>query len=179
MTALVIMVAIIGLGSAVTVFSILNMGPPQVPPPETPPGNEQETVIDSGIQVWATAWYSQDFMPMVGPDGPPFGVHVRVNITNNGAAAVEGFDALRVTIYFNNTISPLITLNLSPAEEWEQCPPINPGESLVIRYRQSSERVFSPSIEQGTYLYSRVLIVWGDSVEHILTTCPSALFFTY
>ncbi|NHI84094.1 MAG: hypothetical protein EAX81_07310 [Candidatus Thorarchaeota archaeon] len=184
--AIVIIIAIVGLGDAVVGFSILNLEPSQIPPPEALPSNELEAVTYDKIEVWATADYSIDFMPnIVGPEEPsrkgdPLRVYVQVNITNNGDFAVEGFDALRLTIYFNGTITPLVTLNLNPVEESEQCPLINPSESVMIKYTHSRETPLTPgSVGKGTHLYSRILVTWHGSAEHILTTCPSQLAFIF
>ncbi|TFH00550.1 MAG: hypothetical protein E4H14_19535 [Candidatus Thorarchaeota archaeon] len=115
-------------------------------------------------------------MPFVPEEGPPFGTIIGVFVTNTGNTTVSNFEAVRTTIYFHNNSMPLVTLNLIFVGDSTQ---INQGESRILMFTHDRESIFSPNIEEGTVLYSRILIRWGDNIEEILTTAPSAVYFTY
>lgn len=171
------MVTVLGLG----VFGlILNMTDPvQVPPPTNPPGEEPEIVSSNEIEAWAEAIYWQDFMPAIPEEGPPFYVIVWVNVTNTGSTTVYDFEAVRVTIYFQNASTPLVTFNLFSYDVLSEWAEIGPGESFLIELTNERETIFSPTIEEGAVLYSRVLTRWGNGSEMILTSPPSNLFYTH
>jgi hypothetical protein len=149
-----------------------------VPPPVTPPGDEQEIVVAGDLELWAEADFWQDFMPLVPPEGPPFYTLIRINITNTGSSALEHFDAPRATIYFNDSFEALVTLNLTLGMQTFVPIVVQPGESIVVEYINDRSEVFSPTIDMGTGLYSRVLFQWGEGEEAILTTLPSQLYST-
>jgi len=149
----------------------------QVPPPSHLPGADPEIIVTVELTAWAKAEYWQDFMPIVGPEGPPFFVIVNVEVTNTGNSTISSFEVPRVTIYFNGTRIPLVTLNLHVVQP-DSCD-IGPNESIVVKLTNDRETIFSPSIEKGAVLYSRVLTRWGDGREMILTTPPSALSYTF
>ena len=148
----------------------------QVPPPSHLPGADPEIIVTDELTAWAKAVYGQNFMPVVPAEGPPFSVVVIVNVTNTGNSTISSFEVPRVTIYFNGTRIPLVTLNLRVVQP-DSCE-IGPNESIVVKLRNDRETIFSPSIEGGTVLYSRVLTRWENGNEMILTTPPSALSHT-
>jgi hypothetical protein len=155
----IILVVVIGLGIVgVMLYSF------SVPPPDEPPGEEPEIVIKDGLEVWAEALYWQDFMPAIPDEGPPF---------------VTNFHAVRVTIYFHNTSQVLVTLDLTSNIQYFVWPQIGPGESVVFEFTNIRDPIFSPTIEEGAVLYSRVLATWESGSEVILTTPPSALLYTH
>lgn len=102
-----------------------------------------------------------------------------VNVTNIGNTTITNFESVRVTIYFYNTSMPLVTLNLISSVQYFVWPQIGPDESYVFEFTNSRENIFSPEIEEGAVLYSRVLTRWGNETEMILTTPPSALGYTH
>ena len=156
-------------------IQLLQVNPAQVPPPLLPPGDDPDIIVSNNLRIWAEAIYDQDFMPVVPEEGPPFRMTIWVNITNTGNTTVSNFEAVRTTIYFQSNSMPLVTLELILVEDSTQ---INPGESRILRFHNDYESIFSPTVEEGTVLYSRILIRWGENVEEILTTPPSALHYT-
>ena len=70
----------------------------------------------------------------------------------------------------------MVTFNLIIVGDPTQ---IGPGESLVLEFTNDRESIFSPTIEEGVVLYSRILTRWGYGIEEILTTPPSALGYTH
>ncbi len=176
LAVVIVVLAVVGIGGAATI-----LGTPlleQVPPPDELPGTQTMAVTSGDVVIWAEAEYWQDFMPPVDPD-PPFYVLISVNITNNGNTSIEDLRAPRATIYFNGTFTPLVTLELVQTIETLVPIVINPGQSFVITYMNDRSSIFSPTIEAGTGLYSRILFIWGDGNEAILTTVPAGLSYTY
>jgi hypothetical protein len=172
--SIIILVTVLG----VSVYVLLS-GTPQVLPPSSPQGEDPYILVSHDLEIRAEAIYWQDFMPAIPPEGPPFMTVIWVNVTNTGNLTVDNFEAVRLTIYFNNTGMPLVTLNLIPTTDWIDWPQIGPGESLVLEFTNDRSSVFSPIIEEDTLLYSLILVRWGAGVEGILTTPPSALGYTH
>ncbi|MFX1561181.1 MAG: hypothetical protein ACFFBL_11385 [Promethearchaeota archaeon] len=174
----IILVVTISLGALGVYINLLSSNPIQIPPPAEPPGDEPEIIINDGLAAWAEAIYWQDFMPFIPEDGPPFYTIIWINVTNTGNTTVTNFHAVRVTIYLYNTSSPLVTLDLESNIQYFVWPEIRPGESTEFEYTNVRDTIYSPSIEEGTLLYSRVLTRWENGNEMILTTPPSALLHT-
>ncbi len=170
----IILVTVLGLG-VLGIINLLQFGF-QVPPPSFPPGENPDIIVSHDLAVWAEAVYWQDFMPTFSEEGPPFFIRIWVNVTNTGSTTVSNFEAVRTTIYFHNNSMPLVTLNLIIVGDPIQ---IGPGESIVLDFTNNRNSVFSPTIEEDTVLYSRILIRWGYGIESILTTPPSALGYTH
>ncbi|TFG98172.1 hypothetical protein E4H12_06805 [Candidatus Thorarchaeota archaeon] len=176
---IVILVTVLGMGVSMVVIGLiqfLQSGPIQVPPPSLPPGEDPDIIVSHNLEIWAEAIYSQDFMPFIPEEGPPFNTIIWVNVTNTGNTTVSNFEAVRTTIYFHNNSMPLVTLNLIIVGDPAQ---IDPGESLILRFTNDRESIFSPTIDEGAVLYSRILTRWGDGIEEILTTPPSAVGYTH
>lgn len=115
-------------------------------------------------------------MPIVPGEGAPFYTAIRVNVTNTGDTTLDTFHAIRVTIYLYGTNMLLVTLNLTLVGEMRQ---IGPGDTTVLVFTNDRSSIFSPTIEEGTELYSRILTRCGDGIESILTAPPSAVDYTY
>jgi hypothetical protein len=167
--------------SGVGILAVLLNGssPSQVPPPLSPPGNETEIVTAGQLSVWAEAEFSQDFMPAIPPEGPPFYSFIKINITNTGDTTVNDLMANRITIYYNNTLTPLVILNITTVAQYFAPLSISPGESMVIDFINLENEIYSPTLDEGTGFYGRILFTWDGGQETILTTTPSALMFTY
>lgn len=182
MAVIVILVTVLGIGAIGTILNLSLSGPLQVPPPLVLPTEIPDTIASHGLEVFAEAGYWQDFMPTiveegVSVEGPPFYTAILVNITNNGNTTVSDFEAVRMTIYyFNNSNIALITFRLTLVGDSLQ---IGPGENIVLAFTNDRGSIFSPTIDEGTNLYSRILVSWGDGIEEILTTPPSALGYTH
>ncbi|UCE09036.1 MAG: hypothetical protein JSW61_08565 [Candidatus Thorarchaeota archaeon] len=157
----------------------LGPGSADVPPPDSPPGSEVIIVTEGDLVMWAEAEFSQDFMPVVQPEGPPFHVLIRINVTNIGDSTVIHPWASRTTLYFNGTSNPLVTLNLTSTILTFAPIEIRPGESHILEYINVESEVYSPDIDEGTGLYARVLFHWGVDNQTILTTAPAPLGFTW
>ncbi|MHA2384073.1 MAG: hypothetical protein ACXACT_15985 [Candidatus Thorarchaeota archaeon] len=169
----IILVVVIGLG----IVGVLLYSYP-IPPPEEPPGEEPEIVIKDGLEAWAEAIYWQDFMPAIPEEGPPFYTLIWVNVTNTGNTTITNFHPVRMSIYFYNTSQVLVTLDLTSNIQYFVWPQIGSGESVVFEFTNVRDSIFSPTIEEGAVLYSRVLATWESGSEMILTTPPSALLYT-
>ncbi len=176
--ALIVIVGVISAVGTITLLMGLNQSTPEVPPPENPPGNEVDVFIGENIELSAKAIFSQDFMPIIGDEGPPFYVLIRVNVTNTGDTVLEDLNAIRTTLYYNGTLTVFTTLNLTHAHQTLLPITVQPGECAIIEFINDRSEVFSPTIDEGTYLYARVLFVY-DHGECILTTPPSEVMFTH
>lgn len=175
----IILVVITGLTAVGVLINSSFSDPLQVPPPVEPPGDEPEIVTKDGLEAWASTIYSQDFMPEIPEEGPPFYTVIWLNVTNKGNITVTNFHAVRVTIYFCNTNLPLVTLDLVSNIQYFVWPEIRPGKCADFEYINLRDTIFSPTIEEGTLLYSRILTQWENGGEMILTSPPSALFYTH
>lgn len=175
----IILFAVIGIGLLGAGLIIAGYDPLQVPPPAEPPGEDPEISVENELEAWAVAVYWQDFMPMIPAEGPPFCTVIWINVTNTGNTTVTNFHAVRVTIYFYNNSLPLGTLNLTSRIQYFVWPEIRPGESAVFEYTNAGSSIFSPTVEEGAVLYSRVLTRWENGNEMVLTTPPSELGYTH
>ncbi|MHA2143363.1 MAG: hypothetical protein ACXADC_18285 [Candidatus Thorarchaeota archaeon] len=175
----IILVAVIGLGVVGVFYSLSLLDSYQVPPPAEPPGEELEPIVRDDLLASAIAVYWQDFMPIAPSEGPPFYTIIRINVTNTGNTTVTNFHAVRVTIYFHNSSLPLVTLDVTSTIQYFVWPEIRPGESAEFEYTNVRDSIFSPTIEEGAVLYSRVLTRWENGNEMILTTPPSPLEYTF
>jgi hypothetical protein len=177
--AFVSVILVVGIIAGLSIAGLyMNLSHPlQVPPPTHLPGSDPEVFMNGKLAAWAEAVYWQDFMPSIPTEGPPFLLVVDVNVTNTGTSTIAGLEIPRLTIYFNGTSNPLVTLNLQVVSS--ELSEIGPGESFVIQLTNDRDTIFSPSIEKGTALYSRVLLEWETGNTMILTTPPSALHYTY
>jgi hypothetical protein len=177
--SILVVIVLAGIGMLSLYFTSLGQGSLTVPPPADPPGRDLVIVIKGDLVLWAEAEFWQDFMPIVPPEGAPFHSLIRINITNNGESTLTNFWAPRVTLYFNETLDSLVTLNLTTAIETFAPVEIAPGESVVIEYINERNEIYSPDIDEGTGLYARVLFIWNDVYSSILTTAPSPLEYTW
>ena len=175
----IVLVVVTGLTVAGVFINSSFSDPLQVPPPVEPPCDEPEIVTKDGLEAWAEAIYSQDFMPEIPEEGPPFYTVIWLNVTNRGNITVSYFHAVRVTIYFYNTDLPLVTLDLVSNIQYFVWPEIRLGKCADFEYINVRNTIFSLTIEEGTLLYSRILTQWENGGEMILTTPPSALFYTH
>ncbi|MHA1908750.1 MAG: hypothetical protein ACW98Y_15730 [Candidatus Thorarchaeota archaeon] len=174
-----IVISISGVGILAVLLNGPSPSPSQIPPPSSPPGNETEIVTAGNLTVWAEAQFSQDFMPAIPPEGPPFYSFISINITNNGEESVSDISAHRITIYYNNSLNALVTLNITTVNQFFAPISVSPGESTVIDFINLSNEIYSPTIDQGTGLYGRILFSWNGNQDTILTTVPTSLLFTY
>jgi hypothetical protein len=148
-----------------------------VPPPLLPPGDTVEPVAMNDVELSASIYIWQDFMPMIGSEGPPFFVHLRVNVTNMSPSTLSGFNVSRTTIYYGNTISPLVTFSLVLVEPGEFL--VGPGDTVAFSLTNDRTTVFSPDIAEGTLLYATVLVVWADGSTTVLTSPECELEYTF
>jgi len=148
-----------------------------VPPPTIPPTSAVECIQVGGLRFNASAYYWQDFMPSVPPEGPPFAVVIWVTVTNNGTSTAYDLTAIKATVYFAGTLNPLGTFRLTRIGTGANS--TSPGDTIVMEFTNERGVVFSPDLEEGTGLYARVLVTWADSQQVILTTPPSPVHFTY
>lgn len=148
-----------------------------VPPPTSPPTDVVDFYHVGGLWFNASAYYWQDFMPITPAEGPPFMFVIWVTVTNNGNSTAYNFTAVKATLYFAGTLKPLHTFALGRVDTGANS--TSPGSTIVMEFTNQRTEAFSPSLEEGTGLYARVLITWADSQEAVLTTPPSPVHFTY
>ncbi|MGY5853803.1 MAG: hypothetical protein RTU92_09575 [Candidatus Thorarchaeota archaeon] len=180
LVAAVLVVLVLG-GVGVLSYSLnaLTLGSGHLPPATTAPGPDSEVITDGDVELWADSEFWQDFMPAVPPEGPPFYAVVGINITNNGDTKIVNIGVAQATVFFYDTGQPLASLNMTTVNYYFAPIEIGPGESIYIEYINSRSEIYSPTLEEDTMLYARVLFVWGDGNQQILTTPPAALLFTF
>ena len=180
MIAVLVAVLVIGgVGLTAVYIGLMNTGLQPVSAPESPPGSVVDPITVDNLKLSAVAEFAQDHEPPIPSDGAPFYVVVTINITNVGTTNVTDFMAPRLTIYFNNTLTPLKTLALNISGDWPAWPVIGPGESVELDFTNLRDSVFSPSLDEGAGLYVAILVSWGDVSEAIIITPPSQLIFLY
>ena len=150
-----------------------------VPPPDEPPSYVGGNITSGNLELVASAFFWQDFMPSIPPEGPPFYLVIRVNVTNNGNSAVFGLDVSRVSVYFNN-LSLLYTFEIEPAvsccsDEFS----VAPGHTEIFEFTNNRETVFSPEVAEDTELFAQVLLIWDSNGQAILTTPLVPLLYTH
>ncbi len=150
-----------------------------IAPPDAPPTGVVDPVIVDDLQLSITAYFWQDFMPDIPPEGPPFYLVLRVKATNLGNTTVLGLNVFAVTVYFGDSLNVLHTFKIEPGlaccfDEFT----VPPNRSELFEFTNDRETVFSPELDEGVILYARVQVVW-DNGESIVTTAPAPLGFTY
>ncbi len=168
----IILLVAVGIGATALLLSDLSSSPL----------TERADQMEWGdFLIRAEASFSQNHMPIIPEEGPPFLAWIRINVTNTGPSMLDfhNFSAIRTTVYYNDTSEVLVThsLFLSPMQELP-CS-LEPGESVILHYSDRNDEIFSPDIEEGTYFYARVSFTWGDMKWYTLTTEPSEVEFTY
>lgn len=174
----VIALAIITVVMITGSFALLSTYTPPVPPPLVPPTDEVDSVIVDGLELSVSIEFWQDFMRATPPQGPPFYLVLRVNVTNLGSSTVFGLNVQTVSVYFGGTLDLLHTFKIEPGlaccfDEFS----VAPEHSGIFQFKSDRETNFSPDIEEGTVLYAQVELIW-DTGQVVLTTPPSALGFT-
>ncbi|MFX1415306.1 MAG: hypothetical protein ACFFC0_00780 [Promethearchaeota archaeon] len=178
--ALVMMsILVVATATAFILGGTLFGGLDPVPPPDDPPSEVVDSITVDGLGLAASAFFWQDFMPSIPPEGPPFYLVIRVNVTNNGTSAVFGLDVSRVSVYFNN-LSLLYTFEIEPAvsccsDEFS----VAPGHTEIFEFTNNRETVFSPDLAEDTKLFAQVLLIWDSNGQAILTTPLVPLLYTH
>jgi hypothetical protein len=168
-----------GVGLTAVYLGLLNTGLQPVTAPDSPPGSVVDPITVDNLRLTAVAEFTQDYVPPIPSEGAPFHVVVTINITNTGTTNVTDFMAPRLTIYYNNTLTPLVTLPLNISGDWPEWPLIRPGETVELDFNNLPDPIFSPSLDEGTGLYVAVLVSWGGVSDAIIITPPSQLVFLY
>ncbi len=178
--ATIIVVIVLG-GIGVISYSLnaMTYGSDHLPPPTTTPGPDPEVITDGGVELWAEAEFWQDYMPAIPPEGPPFHALVGINITNNGDTTVTDIGVAQATIFLYETGQPIVSINMTTAACYFVPIEIRPGESIYIDFINPSGEIVSTTLEEDTMLYARVMFVWGNGYQQILTTPPAALYYTH
>ncbi|UCH03378.1 MAG: hypothetical protein JSW05_07200, partial [Candidatus Thorarchaeota archaeon] len=164
-----------------TVFILggpLNAGFDPVPPPDEPPSEVVDNITAGTLELAASAFFWQDFMPAVPPDGPPFYLVIRVNVTNHGNVTVFSLDVPRVSVYFRN-LTLLHTFEIEPgvsccSDEFS----VAPGHTEIFEFTNKRESIFSPEVAEDTELFARILLTWDSDSQAIITTAPVPLLYT-
>ncbi|MFW9887503.1 MAG: hypothetical protein ACFFER_04935 [Candidatus Thorarchaeota archaeon] len=173
--AFIVVLVVLIAGSIVILSDFI----PPVAPPNEPPSQAVEPVIVDDLELTAIAYFCQDFMPEIPPEGPPFYLVIRVNATNRANTTVFGLNVHAVTVYFGGSRNVLHTFKIQPGltccfDEFT----VPSNSSHLIQFTNNRETIYSPDLEEGIDLYARVYVVW-DNGEAIITTPPVPLGFTY
>ncbi len=171
------MFTIILVASGTGVLLILGTASADVPPPASPPTGSVDHIEVNGLRLNASAYYWQDFMPAIPDEGPPFMFIIWITVKNNGNSTVDNIAAIKATLYFAGTLTPLRTFMLTRVDSGANS--TAPGETILMEFTNQRGEIFSPDIEEGTGLYARVLFIWAGNQQAILTTQPSPLMFTW
>jgi hypothetical protein len=149
----------------------------QVGPPMVPPSGSVETTVVGNLTFEASASFRQDFMPIIGPQGPPFWFTIRVTVNNSGPEIASGFNITKATVYFGGTILALQSFDIHLVQPEEYLVPS--GEIETFLMTNSREIVYSPTLTEGTMLYARVLVTLSNGNWIVLTSPPAPLGFTW
>ncbi len=178
-TVAVIISIVIASGAAIFLLRGSSTGLEPVPPPDEPPSTVVEGITVGDLELVASAFFWQDFMPIVPAEGPPFYLVIRLNVTNIGNTTVFGLDVSRVTVYFNN-LTPMHTFGIQPGltccfDEFS----VAPGQTEFLEFTNNRETIFSPEVAEGTGLFAQVLFTWDPDGQAILTTASVPLLYTH
>ena len=168
----IILIVAAGVGATVVLLSS---------PPSSPPGEGTDQMVWGDFLIRAEASFSQDFMPIIPEEGPPFFASFRINVTNTGQSILDfhNFSAIRMTVYYNDTSEALVTLSPFLSSSQELPCSVEPGESVILHYSDRDDEIFFPDVEEGTYFYAKVSFTWDNMNWYTLTTEPSEVEFTY
>ena len=169
--------AMILVASGAGAFLILGNLSADVPPPVSPPTSSVDHIEVDGLRLNASAYYWQDFMPDIPDEGPPFMFIIWITVKNNGNSTVDDLTAIKATLFYSGTLTPLRTFMLTRVDSGANS--TAPGGTILMEFTNQRGEVFSPDIEEGTEFYARVLFTWVGNYQAILTTPPSPLMFTY
>ncbi|MHA2380863.1 MAG: hypothetical protein ACXADS_16450, partial [Candidatus Thorarchaeota archaeon] len=178
-TLVVISVLVVASSAAFLLVGDLFGGLEPVPPPDEPPSEVVDSITADGLELVASAFFWQDFMPSTPPEGPPFYLVIRVNVTNNGNATVFGLDISRVSVYFGN-LTLLHTFDIEPGVEC--CSDefsVAPGHTEIFQFTNNRETVFSPEVAEDTELFAQILLTWDSDGQAIITTASVPLLYTH
>ena len=168
----VILIVVAGVGATAILLSSM---------PSSPPGEGADQMVWGDFLISAEASFSQNLMPIVPKEGPPFLTWIRMNVTNTAQTILDfhNFSVIQTTVYYNDTSEALVTLSLFLSSTQELPCSIEPGESVILHYSDRSDESFSPDIEEGTYFYAKVSFTWDEMNWFTLTTAPSKVEFTW
>ncbi len=147
-------------------------------PPEKSPVIGDSIVVIDDVEFVIKSYFWQDFMPLIPKKGPPFYLSFRLIITNNSEEEIADFYAVKTTLYYQEANQQFHSFYLIPAASTKPKEKILPGQTKSLEYTNDRSEAFSPEIEQGTKLYGQILLSW-DGKEHILTSPPSKVEYTY
>lgn len=178
-TLVVISILVVATATAFILGGTLFSGLDPVPPPDEPPSEVVGNITVDELDLAASAFFWQDFMPSIPPEGPPFYLVIRVNVTNNGNLIVFGLDVSRVSVYFNN-LTLLHTFDIEPgvsccSDEFS----VAPGHTEIFEFTNNRESIFSPEVAEDTELFARILLTWDSDSEAIITAASVPLLYTH
>jgi hypothetical protein len=178
-TLVAITVLVIATGTVFILGGALIGGLEPVPPPTEPPSEVVDNITVGNLELAASAFFWQDFMPSIPPEGPPFYLVIRVNVTNTGNVAIFGLDVSRVSVYFNN-LTLLHTFDIEPgvsccSDEFS----VSPGHTEIFEFTNNRENIFSPEVAEDTELFARILLTWDSDSQAIITTASVPLLYTH
>ncbi|OGC77623.1 MAG: hypothetical protein A2Z27_03085 [candidate division Zixibacteria bacterium RBG_16_50_21] len=162
--------------SLVIITNVLAEQKPAAPPKKAPAeGDTLQTVDGVSLKVELYLW--QNFMPGPQTSGPPFYVSLQLEVKNNSNKKLVGFKPKIITLYTENTKTPLHTFKLV-SDDPKAPTVVNPQETEYFTYTNDRSETFSPKLEKGSKFYGRILLVWNGR-ERIISTPPVAVEFTY
>jgi len=178
-TLVVFSILVVATATAFILGGTLFGGFDPVPPPDEPPSEVVGNITVDDLDLAASAFFWQDFMPSIPPEGPPFYLVIRVNVTNNGNVTVFGLDVSRVSVYFNN-LTLLHTFDIEPgvsccSDEFS----VAPGHTEIFEFTNNRESIFSPEVAEDTEMFARILLAWDSDGQAIITTASVPLLYTH
>lgn len=142
-----------------------------------PAPSDSVTVIEN-VRLSISSYFWKDFMPAVPPAGPPFYLSILIQFKNQSAQPLNSFSVEKVSLYFAGSRKLFHTFQLISEGNNTASEKIAKGETKILRYTNTRERLFTGKIERGTQLYGRIRVhLNGKTFD--LSIPPSPVHFTY
>ena len=133
-----------------------------LPALEEPPGDDQVPVEIDNVTVGALVSFFM-FQPHNGPN--TFSFHLEINVTNNGDADIDDFNAPKASVFFPNG-SLLYTFGLLPSSNNS----IEVGERRTLGYDEDRDMPVVLGVLASEEICLRVLVTFNSDIAVILTT---------
>jgi hypothetical protein len=168
----IILIVAVGIGAATI---LLNSAP------SSARTEENDQLMWGDFLISAEASFSQNLMPIVPEEGPPFSACIYINVTNRGQTTLKfhNFSRIKAIVHYNDTSEELVALEISSSPIVELPLSLEPAESVIICYSDRSRTTFAPDIEEGTYFYAKISFTWDYMNWFTLTTAPSEVEFIW
>jgi hypothetical protein len=128
--------------------------------------DEVELKIDDITVTAEGAWYA-DHQPVIPPEGPTFFIHLEVVIENASDEDISGFQATKITLYYEDTADEFVTFSLQLQEETPGGAEIPPGVIDTLVYTNKDEH--HSDIAEGTMFYGCINVEWQGAAGSLAT----------